>query len=113
MRRLKTACSTRMSTHDWWFDTTRYHSSTDSPSSPRASIGSEPITRKIALLVPIQPSASAVMTRLSTRLTAGIGSRNLTEPTAKSTRHQAMTLTAIAETVTTPLIVEPLRCFTG
>ena len=73
MRRLNTACSTRMSTHERWFESTRYHSCVESPSRPRVSSGSDPIRRKMALLVPIQASARAVMPRLVQRRHATTG----------------------------------------
>jgi hypothetical protein len=112
MRRLKTACSTRMSTQERWFESTRYHSRVESPSRPRVSSGNEPIRLKMALLVPIQPSARAVMPRLVQRRQAPTGTIAFSNATVKSSVHQTMTLHTISVIVTTPLIVEPLRCCT-
>ena len=70
------------------------------------------MARKIALLVPIQPSASAVMTRLARRRQALSGTSSLRSATVKSTVHHAMTFSVITKSVTTPFHVEPLRSCT-
>jgi hypothetical protein len=54
----------------------------------------------------------AVMPRLVHLRQAPTGTSTFSTATVKSSVHQKMTLNAISVIVTTPLIVEPLRCCT-
>ena len=89
MRRLNTACSTRMSTQDWWFDTTRYHSRVDRPSRPRDLERQRAHARGTARCWCRSSPRRARSSRGSPRgATPGAVTSSLSSATTKQHRHQ-------------------------
>jgi hypothetical protein len=78
----------------------------------RLSIRIAPVSRKIALFVPIQPSASSVRTRLVHRRQPSCGTISFAVATVRSGSDQAITFNAISVIVIAPSSVDPLRCAT-
>src|SRR5512139_1976406 len=110
IRPMKTSCSTRMSTHERWLETTRYQSRRLRPSSPSACSRRTPIARKINPLQRIQASASAVMPRLTQARHCRTGTISFATATIMSSGTQKTTFATISDRVMTPFSVEPRLC---